>query len=465
MSVVIYQRSEKHVKATMEEYLVKDDEHFYSVLIGHAEWDLVHPNYLIPRCLVKDKDGHYVYANGKSFIKTYQMTQDDLLDHEVDHWSTPKHEELSTGQDRVILELKAFLRNTNWKVLVVYHDKECSMNSNQPTYGSHLHLLWKTSVTQPSQDKQYRRLHRLVLQEKGYVKLRKLAKPTKINVSNYINYLINDDEKLFLGTNDQAMRERWNVLKANMKAEEFVDVNTCFDECEEPHEYTLKSPKRKPTPSSLRNSCRPGSIGHARGLGEAAAKDVVYIDEMVDNEVMPSHVPEFMVRDKSSDTFNFFYEIICKHPEVERLNVMISKYDSQSKEFKALCTAVAQASGDKIFNAARNKYIDNMSARTAYDVVSSLPDKIDKYMSPIDSLKIFNSWCIEQSIPERWLYVLIHSLLKGRGKKKIGLYLQGEADSGKTMMSSSIFECLPCAGKIAKDNFPWQMLGNKDSAG
>ena len=102
-----------------------------------------------------------------------------------------------------------------------------------------------------------------------------------------------------------------------------------------------------------------------------------------------------------------------------------------------------------------------MSTRTAYDVVSSLPDQLDKYMSPIDSLKIFNSWCVEQAIPERWLYVLINSLLKGRGKKKIGLYLQGEADSGKTMMSSSIFECLPCAGKIAKDNFPWQMLGNK----
>ena len=29
------------------------------------------------------------------------------------------------------------------------------------------------------------------------------------------------------------------------------------------------------------------------------------------------------------------------------------------------------------------------------------------------------------------------------------------------MLSSSIFECIPCAGKIAKDNFPWQMLGNK----
>ena len=174
---------------------------------------------------------------------------------------------------------------------------------------------------------------------------------------------------------------------------------TCFDDCDEPREYTIKSPKKKPTPKSLRESCRPGSVGHALGLGGAAAKDVVYVDDMNDNdvEVERTQVPDFMVRDKSSDTFTFFYNIICKHPEVERLNVMISKYDTASKEFKALCTAVAQASGEKIFNAARNKYMEDMSTRTAYDAVESLPDKLDKYMTPVDSLKIFNSWCVEQS--------------------------------------------------------------------
>ena len=399
----------------MDEFLVREDEHYYSVLIGHTDWDLVHPNYLIPRCLVKDRDGKYVYASGKNFIKTFQMTQDDLLEQEVDHWSTPKYEHLSNGQDRVILELKAFLRNTNWKVLVVYHDKECSLNSNHPTYGSHLHLLWKTSVTQPSQDKQYRRLHRLVLQEKGYVKLRKLARPTKINVSNYINYLINDDEKMFLGTNDKNMRERWNILKEHSKAEEFIDVEACFDECEEPREYTVKSPKRKPTLKTFRNECvRPQALG----LGGTDAKEVVYVDDMNDNGIEATKVPEFMVKDKSSDTFQFFYDIIRKHPEVERLNVMIGKYDASTKEFKALCTAVAQASGDKIFNAARNKYMEEMNNRTAYDVIQSLPDKIDKYMTPSDSFKVFNSWCVEQGIPERWLYVLLNSLLKGKGKKK-----------------------------------------------
>ena len=95
-----------------------------------------------------------------------------------------------------------------------------------------------------------------------------------------------------------------------MKTDDFVDVNTCFDDCEEPHEYTLKSPKKKPTPTSLRNSCRPGSVGHALGMGEAAAKDVVYVDEMNDHELEHTQVPEFMVRDKSSETFTFFYNII-----------------------------------------------------------------------------------------------------------------------------------------------------------
>ena len=140
---------------------------------------------------------------------------------------------------------------------------------------------------------------------------------------------------------------------------------------------------------------------------------------------------------------------------------MIGKFDESTKEFKALCTAVAQASGDKIFNAARNKYMEEMSNRSAYDVIQSLPDNIDKYMTPSDSFKIFNSWCIEQCIPERWLYVLINSLLKGKGKNFFCIYFQGESDSGKTMLSSSEFENVPCAGKIAKDNFPWQMLGNK----
>ena len=46
----------------MDEYLTKEDDNYYSIIIGHTDWDLVHPNFIIPRCLVKDKEGKYVYV-------------------------------------------------------------------------------------------------------------------------------------------------------------------------------------------------------------------------------------------------------------------------------------------------------------------------------------------------------------------------------------------------------------------
>ena len=58
------------------------------------------------------------------------------------------------------------------------------------------------------------------------------------------------------------------------------------------------------------------------------------------------------------------------------------------------------------------------------------------------TLALFNSWCDEQSINAKALAWVIIACLQGRIYKKIGVYLQGASNSGKTYWTSTLFHPL-----------------------
>ena len=49
-------------------------------------------------------------------------------------------------------------------------------------------------------EQMYRRLYRIVVAEKGYCKLKKFTQPTKISLSNHMEYLLRNTQKLFVGS-------------------------------------------------------------------------------------------------------------------------------------------------------------------------------------------------------------------------------------------------------------------------
>lgn len=62
----------------------------------------------------------------------------------------------------------------------------------------------------------------------------------------------------------------------------------------------------------------------------------------------------------------------------------------------------------------------------------------------------------------RFFYVLINMLLNGERNEKVGIYLHGQSNSGKTYLTSGLFKHLQhLVGMTTNDNFPFQEVVNK----
>ncbi|KAK3744802.1 hypothetical protein RRG08_042186 [Elysia crispata] len=74
--------------------------------------------------------------------------------------------------------------------------------------------------------------------------------------------------------------------------------------------------------------------------------------------------------------------------------------------------------------------------------LDELPDSLRHMMTPEQTLALFNAWCSEQDINAKAFAWIMIACLQGRMYKKIGVYLQGASNSGKTYWSSTLFQPL-----------------------
>lgn len=452
----------------MDAYVTQPTVNYYSIVVGHETLDLVHPSLFVPRKFALDHENNYVWAEGKKYKKSYEMDVDALSEKTVSFWNTPlRNAPESKLHDKFVQEMKSFLKQDNWTVLLVYHEKVCDWKGNKsvkmPSNGSHFHVIWKTAQSIPSKGKQYKRLKRSVDECGGYMAMKRIVKP-HLNLENYMVYLHNDNEKFFLGTNDEQMLNLWNIVCAREKDWLADTESVLLEDCDEGEAEASSWRSLKPPSFSRKTDLKQIDDQGFGGSSSTDTRNDTYIDPF-DGSHPVAPVPKHMRQTKSAESYDFFQKIVRENPDVQCLNLMVTKYPPASAEFVAICHSVGNTQCEKLFRAAREQYVATLAEKPAMSFIEQLPDEIPNHMSPEDSFKMFNSWCREQCIPERWLYTLMHALLSGKGNKKCGIYFQGEANSGKTMMSNSPFDCMTSvAGKITKDNFPWQVLGDKKIA-
>ena len=74
-----------------------------------------------------------------------------------------------------------------------------------------------------------------------------------------------------------------------------------------------------------------------------------------------------------------------------------------------------------------------------YHRLDEVPDSLRNMLTPEQTLALFNAWSDEQNINAKALAWIIIACLQARVYKKIGVYLQGASNSGKTYWASTLF--------------------------
>ena len=100
---------------------------------------------------------------------------------------------------------------------------------------------------------------------------------------------------------------------------------------------------------------------------------------------------------------------------------------------------------------------------TIYDCIKATPDVMEGYMLIEHSVMVLNSWCREQNIKPSYFVALIQALMLGKGQRKMGIYLQGNEDSGhEKLFSQSTFACAGIIGNGWETLKDKQMILGKD---
>ncbi|KAK3785924.1 hypothetical protein RRG08_013928 [Elysia crispata] len=111
-------------------------------------------------------------------------------------------------------------------------------------------------------------------------------------------------------------------------------------------------------------------------------------------------------------------------------------------DYDMICNCYLDARSEKLWALARDDISPPDTAIALMGCLDALSDDLPNTLTPEQTLALFNSWCCEQNINAHKLAWFIISRMQGRVHKKIGLYLQGASNSGKTYWTSQLFSPL-----------------------
>lgn len=402
---------------------------YYIVLIGFDNVNILHPELFVARNTVK-KDGNIVMTEGH-YPKTYDIPDYELTN-ETAHAFTSHNQYysvLTPVQKAMINSIKKFLNADEWRQMVIFHDTECRLNK-QYSHGNHLHTVLQTKVNQISKHSIYRAMQTQVSKMGGTCSIREV----KRDIEGFIHYLANDTEKEFLGANSDFLRELYKNHEdyANQKQGwEINDVEDYLDTDEQPQKKQAKfitdvMPQATTTPEQ----------------------------EM--------QVPTHLNKCKSAENVDFLTTILRQNKDCKDITALVVKYGLLSDTGKALCHIAISSNGKKTFDVAIRQLQVEQQSKPLGDVIQELSDNIDGYMSIRNSQALFNAWCREQHIKPKYYAMLMQLLLSGKSYKRIGLYLQGRPNSGKTALTNNMWKCInELCGRITKENFCFQDCAGK----
>nr|QKE54993.1 MAG: hypothetical protein [Parvoviridae sp.] len=399
---------------------------YYSLLIGHETLHIIHPDLFSPKAKAF-RDGQPIKSD-KGYEKSYDIPEWELGNQTVTAWTSKQshYSELEPKQKGIINYIKNFLNCDKWKCLVVFHGTDCRVDK-QYTYGNHLHVIVQTTNTTFSSEGRYRSMYEAMGKMGGTVSLT----PIKDNMQGLLKYLIEDDEKLFLGANSDELRELWAT------AEDYVGPKFTMGETETEPESTRK---RKAVPF---------------------LKEVKKMKDNTDAEDMqvPSHLQN---KSKLPEMVQFLIDILRINKQTRDINELTTKYGLFSTEGQALCNIALSTNGQKAIALALKQVEEEENRQTLEEIVQGLPDEMPDYMDIKSSQALFNAWCVEQDISPRQYAMTMQLLLSEKSYKRIGLYLQGRPNSGKTALTNNMWKCMgQTNGRITKETFCFQDCAGK----
>lgn len=397
------------------------------MLIGHDTDYFIHSELFVPRKLVV-KDGLIVYKAPK-FPLSYDIKPWDRSDITADNWSSNNRyfTALPLKQRTIINTIKKFINNKEeWRTLLVFHDMECKIGDKY-AHGNHLHLILETTNTQISKHGLYRTLQAQMSQHGGTVTCQGVRK----DILGFVQYLTGDNKE-FLGANSDGLRELFK--EAQMYTGQLNQW--LLDEEEEPQQH---------------HGSRFGyAVENQENIPPAPTTSNINIPNNLQNKT------------QAKDSMIMLINMIKQNKDCKDISSLLIKYGVDSDEGQALCHLALGSQGDKAFKMALAQIQAEQQKKTIGELIQELPDNIPNYMTPRHSQAMFNRWCRDQNINARKYTCMIQYILSEKERKRIGIYLQGTPNSGKTVMTNTMWKCMNDeVGRITKENFCFQDCAGK----
>ncbi|GFO18447.1 hypothetical protein PoB_004495200 [Plakobranchus ocellatus] len=297
----------------------------------------------------------------------------------------------------------------------------------------HLHILLQSKQQQLRDVPKYRGVERLLKANECDVYTRKVIS----NEAKVYAYCINDPEKVFLGSNSKDLLFELNAVHGRASNAEPLDVNDCETVQSAPMDeevQDLATPSRPPQPPKV---VRKRTYIQSSMSSQVEEEDDDEDDHrprkyMLDENCVPQK------RSKALQNLDSVKAALTKYPYCASFSDLVTACRG-TPSYDTICSIYLDHRADKIWNLAREELVNTDDDMDLYKYLSEIPDELKNTMTPMQTLALFNSWCEEQQVNARHLAWFIISRLQNRAYKRIGLYLQGASNSGKTYWTSTLF--------------------------
>lgn len=433
----------------MEAYLTKPVKRYYYLLIGHKSKPFIHPRLFLPRCEAVDREGNKVYAGEKNYVKSFVLDEYQILEKLVSSWASNNTAltQIPQIEKNIINSIKVFMNHDDFRVCASFHDNPCD-ELNQFAMGNHLHMILETTLEIVYNHSAYRGEYSNMKKYGGYCTLKHI----RGDVMGFMHYLTKDKKKVFLGSNSQELLTMYN----NSLQDTAALLQWHLEDAENPDN---KPRSADSVPWEYDTVTDSGLPAYARSSG---SKTHDTDNENPFNDGPSPTVPVHLRRDNAAQSVKFMTELIRKYPRARDINQLIGQLGSESEEFSALCHAASTPAGRTSFTIALNQIMMEMNSKHPAQLIQELPEKIAHTMTIKHSQAMFNAWAIHQKISPRKYTCIMRLLLSGAGQKRIGVYLQGAPNSGKTVLTNTLWTPIKdLVGRLTKDNFIFQDCGGK----
>ncbi|GFO18451.1 hypothetical protein PoB_004495600 [Plakobranchus ocellatus] len=409
----------------MDKFIATCNKTLHHLVITPAKYKVAKAHLYQPMKPILDRDGNVRLHAKYNFPMSTAIQEDDRLNVVACKWLTPASvmQELEPTPKLLVNKLKDFM-NTS-EVALFNHEpvKEphAFCNFRKP---EHLHVILHSTQPNLRDIPKYRGIERLLKINDCDLYTRKVIS----NEAKVFSYCINDKDKVFLGSNSKELLYQLNAVHGASNSDP-LDPADCETVRSTSIDVAVPSTPRMPAINARKRSYMQQSIDTtSQDCDDDHPSAAKY---MCDDGHMPQK------RSKALQNLDTVKAALTKYPYCASFSDLVTACRG-TPMYDNICSIYLDHRADKIWNLAREELVNTDDDMDLYRYLHEIPDELKNTMTPMQTLALFNSWC-EQQINAKHLAWFIISRLQNRAYKRIGLYLQGASNSGKTYWTSTLF--------------------------